>query len=289
MLGIELAHSAWRHFSTRRVYALSRSDLDITDAAAVDDVIGRLAPCLVINAAACTDVDGCETQRDTAWSVNAEGPGHLAAACRSHGCRLVHVSTDFVFDGRKRSPYFPDDPVNPLSVYGATKAEGERRVRAALADHVIVRTSWLFAARGKNFVRTMLRLASHRDELHVVDDQVGCPTYAPDLADALVRIAASGCIGTYHFRNGGSCSWHEFASEIMRQSGRSIPVHAIASAQMKRAAVRPAYSVLDLRSMTHEVEIAPRTWEEGLTDCLDRLPLSHHSPQDVHASATVSI
>src|SRR5262249_47944914 len=160
--GTELVRICRERMFVRHVYPLIRSDLDISDASAVDEIIGELAPCLVINAAAYTDVDGCEAQPDRAWAANADGPAQLARACRRHHCRLVHVSTDFVFDGSQSSPYLPDDPVSPLSVYGRSKAEGEQRIRELLSDFVIVRTSWLFAVHGRNFVRTILRLAGER-------------------------------------------------------------------------------------------------------------------------------
>ncbi|NWF97289.1 MAG: sugar nucleotide-binding protein, partial [Candidatus Thorarchaeota archaeon] len=168
MLGRELVRLCGRQLPMVTLHAVDLPAVDISDAAATDGLIGRLAPTLVINAAAYTDVDGCERHQELAWAVNAEGPGNLARSCLEHGARLVQVSTDFVFDGRKRVPYVPGDAINPLSVYGRSKAEGERRVREALGDHVIVRTSWLFAAQGRNFVRTILGLAARDDELRVV-------------------------------------------------------------------------------------------------------------------------
>jgi dTDP-4-dehydrorhamnose reductase len=248
-----------------------KEDLDIRDASAVETAIGSAAPCVVINAAAYTTVDGCEERAQLAREVNARGAGNLAAACARHRCRLVHVSTDFVFDGAKREPYLPDDRVNPLSVYGRTKAEGEALVREALADHVIVRTSWLFAVHGTNFMRTILRLADERSALNVVDDQMGCPTYARDLARALLVVGVSNCRGTYHFCNSGECSWHGFAEEILRQAGRATPVRPLASAQLNRPAARPAYSVLDTRTLESDTGVRPRPWQEALAECLKDL------------------
>lgn len=268
MLGRELVRTCQQRLPNHRLHPLTRTDVDITDAAAVDEVIGRLSPCVVMNAAAYTDVDGCETNQDLAWLANVRGPANLARSCQAHHCRLVHVSTDFVFDGCKASPYLPEDPINPLSVYGRTKAQGERRIRDQLDDYAIIRTSWLFASHGKNFVKTMLRLADERDELQVVDDQIGCPTYAPDLAEAIVTMATSGKNGTYHFCNSGSCSWHGFATEIVQESGKRVTVRPISSFQLSRLAVRPAYSVLSTHSFERETGLVPRHWHGALLECL---------------------
>ncbi len=243
-------------------------ELDITDLACVTAAVERARPRAVINAAAYTDVDACESHSEQAFAVNAAGPGHLAQACRQVGCRLVHVSTDYVFDGRKRTPYDVDDPINPQGVYGRSKAEGERRVRESGADHVIVRTSWLFGTGGRNFVKMILQLAEQRDELRVVTDQVGRPTYAADLAAALLALAQSDMTGTYHFANAGECSWHTFAAEILRQAGRIRPIRSIGSADLGRPAPRPAYSVLDTRRLTDHTGIVPRPWPSALADCL---------------------
>ncbi len=274
MLGRELVPLCRERLPEAEVSALDLPEFDITDAEAVEAALRRTRPQLVINAAAYTDVDGCESHELEARAVNASGPANLARACRAHGARLVHVSTDFVFDGRKRSPYEPDDPVHPLSAYGRTKAEGEELVRAVLPDHVIVRTSWLFGPHGRNFVKTILRLSAERDELQVVDDQVGCPTYAPDLAAALLALALGGHTGTVHFCNDGACSWHGFASEIVRLAGHTARVRPITSAQLSRPAVRPAYSVLSTQSFRQAAGIAPRPWQEALELCVGQLQSS---------------
>lgn len=270
MLGRELV-AACARAGLDDVHALDLPEIDITDAAATAGVIGGLRPALVINAAAFTNVDGCETQQDLAMAVNGRGPGNLAAACRACEARLVHVSSDYVFDGCKREPYLPDDPVNPMSVYGRSKAEGDRFVRETLPDHAIVRSSWLFAAGGSNFVKTILRLSRERDELRVVNDQVGRPTFARDLAEALLRLGRSRRTGTYHFCNAGACSWQEFAAEIVRQSGSRVPVRPMTTAELNRPAPRPAYSVLSTDSFTADTGLSPRPWPEALAECLAQL------------------
>lgn len=248
-------------------------ELDITDPDSVSAAMARWHPRVVINAAAYTDVDACESHAQQAYAVNAAGPANLAKACRENGATLVHVSTDYVFDGRKRTPYQPDDLPGPLSVYGKSKAEGEQRIRETLPNHVIVRTSWLFSLHGNNFVKTILKLARERDELRVVNDQVGRPTYAADLATVLLALAQSDARGVYHFANADTCSWHDFAVEIVRQAGMITPVRPMSSAQLNRPATRPAWSVLDTAKLTDHTGIVPRPWREALGECLAGLTL----------------
>lgn len=268
MLGTELVRLCGEFEPPVRFHALRAADMDITDGEAVGDVLTMLRPTLVLNAAAYTNVDGCESASETAMRVNGDGPGHLARACKSVGCRLVHVSSDYVFDGRKGTPYLPDDPVCPASAYGRSKAEGDRQIREILENHIIVRTSWLYAAHGSNFVRTMLRLAGERDELRVVDDQFGSPTFARDLAEALLLLGRTAPAGTHHFCNTGICSWNGFAAEIMRQAGITIPVKPMSSTELNRPAQRPAYSVLDTGRLTAQTGLKPRAWRDALRDCL---------------------
>lgn len=251
-----------------KMHALDIEEIDISAPTSVSAVFGRLCPRVVINAAAYTDVDGCESHEDRAMSVNAEGPANLARACRESGARLVHVSTDYVFDGSKMSPWLPDDPVRPINVYGRSKAAGDENVRRLLPNHAIVRTSWLFGVHGKNFVRTILQLSMNREEVTVVTDQIGRPTFAADLAEALLRMAAADCTGTYHFANAGVCSWNELACEIVRLSGRRCRVLPMLASQLERPAARPAYSVLDTGRIERDLGIRPRHWKEALADCM---------------------
>ena len=250
--------------------ALPRAELDVTDASAVAAAIADARPDAVVNCAAWTDVDGAEAARAAAAAVNAAGAGHVASAAAQAGARLVHVSSDYVFDGRARQPYVESDATAPLSVYGATKLDGEHAVQAAGGEFTIARSSWLFGAGGPNFVETMLRLAAEREAISVVADQVGCPTFTGDLARALVHLAESGPGGLVHVAGSGACSWHEFAVEIFAQAGVGCRVDEASSAEMARPAPRPAYSVL-----ASERPDAPQlpAWREGLAAYLaERAP-----------------
>lgn len=235
------------------VIAAGRRDgllpLDVTDAAATRAVAEAHQPDVIFHCAAWTDVDGAERDPDGAYRVNAWGAWSVAAAAASVGALLVYVSTDFVFDGEKGSPYAEWDAVNPVGVYGASKEAGERYVRQLLPErHVIVRTSWLFGAHGKNFVSTIQRLAASRPEVPVVADQIGCPTHTTDLARKLVELAQDPLPGTYHVCGAGQCSWYEFARAIVQKSGlsaRVVPITAAEyAARFNSPTRRPAYSVL---------------------------------------------
>jgi dTDP-4-dehydrorhamnose reductase len=236
----------------------TRVELDVTDR---DAVRAAVAPDdVVINCAAWTDVDGAEEHPEEALLVNRDGARNLAEAAG----RLVHVSTDYVFDGRQRRPYVESDAVGPLQEYGRSKLAGERAVAAASADHLIVRSSWLFGPGGANFVETMLRIGDEREELRVVDDQVGCPTFTGHLAEGLVRLAQNGGRGVRHLAGGGSCSWYEFAREIFARSGVVCRLEPCTTAEFPRPAARPANSVL-----TTEFEgFGLPAWTDGLADYL---------------------
>lgn len=225
-----------------------RAKLDISDADAVEALIGAERPDLIFNAAAYTAVDRAEQEEEAALAVNGLGAGHLAAAAGRVGARLVHVSTDFVFDGAAGCPYPPDARTGPLSAYGRTKLEGEKRVGG---DALILRTAWVYASEGGNFVRTILRLMKERPEVRVVADQVGTPTYAPGLAQALWRLAGQGGRGIYHYTDSGVASWYDFAVAIQEEAlaagllESAVPVVPIATAEFPVPARRPSYSVLD--------------------------------------------
>jgi len=252
-----------------RAVALTSADLDIRDSKNVLATLERLGPAVVINAAAYTDVDGCESHEQHAMEVNGQGAAHLGAACRELGARLVHISTDFVFDGKSRRPYHPDDPVNPISAYGRSKAAGEKAVRETACNYLIVRTSWLFGTGGKNFVDSILRRAESGEPLRVVNDQVGRPTYADDLADAVARLIDCEAAGIVHFANAGQCSWFEFAEAIVHAAGHSTPVEPIRSEDLNRPAKRPAYSVLDCSDYIRLTGRHPRSWQSALQDYLE--------------------
>jgi dTDP-4-dehydrorhamnose reductase len=248
------------------VHAATRAELDVTDAEAVQRVLREVCPAVVVHCAAYTDVDGAESEWGVAEAVNARGAGHVASAAERVGARIVHVSTDYVFDGSKREPWVESDPVAPLGVYGDTKLAGEQLVAAANPRHAIVRTSWLFGAGGRNFVDTMLGLGRQRDEVSVVTDQVGCPTWTGHLAGALVELAERPEeTGILHVAGGGQCSWNELALEIFEQAGIDCRVLPATSEQFVRPARRPAYSVLG--SERPEPVLLP-PWEQGLAEYL---------------------
>jgi dTDP-4-dehydrorhamnose reductase len=242
--------------------ALARAELDITDRAAVDAAMAEHRPDIVVNCAAWTDVDGAEAQEARALAVNGPGAGHVARAARAQGAWTIHVSSDYVFDGAKRSPYLETDPTGPASAYGRSKLAGEAAVAdAALDRHTIVRSSWLFGAAGPCFPATILRVASEHDQLTVVDDQVGCPTFTGHLAPALVALAREPVPGIVHVAGGGQCSWFEFAGEVVARAGLGAAIVPGSTAELGRPAPRPAYSVL--RSARAGVPLLP-AWQQGL-------------------------
>ena len=248
------------------VRAATRAELDVTDAGAVQRVLHEICPAAVVHCAAYTDVDGAESAWNLAEAVNARGAGNVAAAAREVGARIVHLSTDYVFDGSKREPWVESDPVAPLGVYGDTKLAGEELVAAANPAHVIVRTAWLFGAGGRNFVDTMLALATQRDEVSVVTDQVGCPTWTGHLAGALVELAERPQeTGIHHIAGAGQCSWNEFALEIFERARIECRVLPATSTQFARPARRPAYSVLG-SERADPVVLPP--WGQGLAEYL---------------------
>lgn len=250
---------------------LSRHDLDIRDRDGVLEKLTRFAPDVIVNCAAFTDVDGCESETELADAVNAAGPGNLALAAKRLGAVLVHVSTDYVFDGTGSRPYTEEDPVAPRSAYGRSKLMGEEAIPASgLKEYFIVRTSWLYGPGGKNFVETMLRLAREREELRVVADQVGSPTYTRDLALAIYRLLSTRSYGIYHFSDEGSCSWHEFASEIIRQYGRleALRVRSVIPIRTQEyplPAERPRYSVLSKEKYAAATGARIPDWRESLS------------------------
>lgn len=280
MLGREI-HRAWQRRDWRVTAVAGSNELDITKADAVRDWIDRLAPDLVVNAAAYTDVDGAESDEAAATRVNGEGPGHLAAACLACNAVLVHYSTDYVFDGAAASPYATDHSTAPQGAYGRSKLAGERAILAAGCEHLILRTSWLFAAHSKNFVRTMLRLVGERNALRVVDDQRGRPTSCADLAEltaALVEAIGGESLPrpvarVLHAANDGECTWYEFARAIMDGAGASCVVEPCTTAEFPRPAPRPAYSVLDLDETAAILGHRPRPWTDALRNCLDQLAM----------------
>ncbi len=255
---------------------------DITSPDRVNELIASYGPIVVVNAAAYTQVDRAETEPDAAWAVNADAPKYLAEACAMQDVPLIHISTDFVFDGTKSQPYTEEDPIGPLSVYGSSKAAGEAHVRERLDRHLIVRTSWLYGVYGNNFVKTMLRLATERETLRVVDDQMGCPTCAADLASALLVLckavygAPSVPWGTYHYCGEGITSWYGFAKTVIEMAGDRIPkkmksIEPIPTEQYPTPARRPAYSALNCDKIRRAFGIHTRPWRESLRETIDNI------------------
>ena len=248
------------------VIPLSRADLDITDSDHVRRVVTAAEPGTVVNCAAWTDVDGAETAEAAAMAVNGAGAGNVARAAAESGARLVHVSTDYVFDGHKRSPWVESDPVGPVGAYGRSKLAGEEQVAAASEDYAIVRTAWLFGAGGRNFVDTMLSMGRDREEVDVVTDQIGSPTWSAHLAEALVELAERRRdVGVFHAAGSGACSWYELAVEVFDRAGVRCRVLPTTSERFPRAARRPAYSVLDTER--DEAPVLP-AWQEGVAGYL---------------------
>lgn len=264
------------------------SRIDVSNRSEVTSLLDAERPDMVVNASAYTNVDHAEHEPERAFAVNASGPRWLAEWCDANRASLIHVSTDYVFDGQKIGGYTEDDPTGPLGVYGASKLAGEEHVRATLERHVILRTSWLFSAQGHNFVKTMLRLAQERDVLRVVSDQHGRPTGADDLAVAILGVAASflhrqGGFGTFHFAGAGATTWFDFACAIVREqapyTGRSPEVIPTTSADYPTPAMRPRNSVLDTSAFEAAHGIRPRAWQDGLRETIAAVCRAQaHSP-----------
>ncbi len=274
-LGRELVRSAPAGVVCR---ALGRDELDVGEPGAAAATLDALQPDAVINAAAYTAVDAAESDSRAAFRANAEGPRHLAEACRERGVRLLHVSTDFVFDGSASRPYPPGAGTAPLGAYGRSKLEGETAVLSLLPEALVMRTGWVYSAFGGNFVKTMLRLMSERDELAVVADQVGTPTWARGLAGALWRaLERPGLHGIYHWSDTGVCSWYDFAVAICEEGiaagllSRPVKIRPIATEEYPTPARRPSYSVLDKQASWRDLELEGVHWRQQLRAMLNDL------------------
>ena len=272
----------------RKMLALGSADIDVTRSESIAGCLKAGSVQLVINAAAYTAVDLAETEKKRAFEVNRDGPANLAGFCARAGIPLIHVSTDYVFDGSKADAYREDDPVAPIGVYGQSKAAGETEVRRISPRHLIVRTAWLYGVHGHNFVKTMLRLRREKKTIKVVDDQTGCPTYAADLARAILLMTdhilggEKTPWGTYHYCSVGSVTWCGFAKAIFEiaakyESAEAPKVIPITSAEYPTPVKRPANSVLDCSKIEKQFDIQPRPWIDSLTDMIDTLYLSSSS------------
>ncbi len=250
------------------------ASLDITNTAQVMEMITAARPDVVIHPAAYTDVDGCERDPDKAYKVNGFGTWNIATACRENDAALVYVSTDFVFDGEKGEPYTEYDPTNPLGHYGASKLAGEKHVRELCPRHYITRTSWLYGEHGKNFPFSIMNAAKIRKELKVVSDQIGSPTFTVDVATTIRDLIGSPLYGTYHVTNNGSCSWYEFAKEILCLAGMTdVEVKPILAEEWPSPTKRPKYSVLRHYSLEFQGRDNLCPWDEALKDFISRLDL----------------
>jgi dTDP-4-dehydrorhamnose reductase len=267
----QLGHELVKLFAAETTVALTHAELDLTDADATRERIVSWRPAVVINAAAYNAVDRAESEMAQAFAVNAFGPRHLALACRECGAAMVHVSTNYIFDGQKNEPYEVDDLPAPFSVYGASKLAGEHLVRATWERSYIVRTSAVFGLAGMqrasgNFVESMLRRARQQSELRVVNDQTMSPTYAVDLAATIKAIVETGVYGTYHVTNSGACAWYEFARAIFDLAGVTTPLYPIRTEEFPVPARRPRYAVLSHASLRAVGVSSPRHWREALED-----------------------
>ena len=274
-LGTELQKTGPKNFE---LLALGRDQLDLGAAEPIADTISQFKPTAVINAAAYTAVDQAEEEPEVAEQINSLAPGYLAAACRKNRALLIHISTDFVFDGLGNVPYKPDSKTSPLGSYGRTKLLGEEKILEALSTALIVRTSWVYSAYGKNFVKTMLRLMQERDTVRVVEDQIGAPTWARGLAEMLwASLSKDNIRGIYHWSDEGICSWYQFAKAIAEEAvkigliKRCAQVEPISSKNYKTLATRPHYSVLDCSSTVRDVGISPIPWRSQLKSMLEDL------------------
>lgn len=268
-----LGRAVAAEFTRRRaeVIPLTRADLDITDLGRVREVTGSSKPEIIINCAAYTNVDGAEAEPRRAFLVNGLGPRNLAVACREAGAALVHISTDYVFDGDKPGAYTIHDHPRPLNVYGSSKLWGEKALSVIAGSCYLVRTSWLFGPGGHNFVTTMLRLGKDRGIVRVVNDQTGCPTYTPDLARAIADLTATGCYGVYHITNRGSATWYDFAGEIFARKGLHVDLTPCDTPALKRPARRPRNSVLDPFPLEETTGYLLPAWEDALARYVNEL------------------
>ena len=276
MLGTDLLNllrkemSSPTHKERIKVIEAPHDKLDISIKDEVSEVVSRHTPDIIINCAAFTNVDKCETERETAFNVNAMGPKYIAAAAKECGAMVIHISTDFVFDGNSSRPYVEEDQTNPLSEYGRTKLEGEKNIQEFCNSFLIVRTSWLFGHKGINFASKMLELAEHKKELSIVTDEIGSPTYTPDLAKALWTLIKQECEGTINVSNDGSCSRYEWAKYIFKIRGYNIKINPIKSSEYKRPAKVPLNSTLNCQKFTTITGMRMRPWQEAVTEYLKK-------------------
>ncbi|MBP1709220.1 MAG: dTDP-4-dehydrorhamnose reductase [Deltaproteobacteria bacterium] len=248
-------------------------ELDISDYDRTIETIKRLEPHVVINVAAFTMVDLCEQEKEKAFAVNAQGAKNVAIGCREIGAKCIYLSTDYVFDGKKSSPYGEDDLPNPISVYGLSKFQGEKHIEEILDDYLIIRSSWLFAKEGTNFVNTIIKLSREKNELTMVNDQKGSPTYTKDLSQAISLLIEKDLKGIFHITNTGCCTWFEFAQKILDLTCSSMKLIPISSSHCGRAAQRPHNSVLNCEKLQEKTGLIMPHWKDALARCVKTMEL----------------
>ena len=257
---------------SHEVTGKNSKDFDISSLDDCRRVIGETHPDVVINATAYTNVDACESDRERCFSVNAEGVKNVAMSCRDAGIKIVQFSTDYVFDGKKKTPYVEDDSCNPVSAYGQSKLQGELYLKEFSNNYILIRTAWLYGKNGKNFVNTIIEKAKSEKMLQVVDDQTGSPTYTVDLVSAVRLLIEGNYTGTFHLTNRGTCNWHEFALRILEYANiTDIDIKPIKSDQLQRKAFRPHYSVFSCKKFTEVTKRTMRFWQIALKDYVNRI------------------
>lgn len=271
-LGKELRDIAGSYPEFEFVF-LSREDMPIHHFELVRNFFNTVNPDYCINCAAYTAVDRAESEKDMAFQVNGEAVGILAAVCKKHRTKFIHISTDYVFNGEAQVPYIEDFETNPINIYGASKLEGEQQAQKLNPETIIIRTSWVYSAYGKNFVRTMMRLMNEKNEISVVEDQVGSPTYAADLAHTIMDIIQSKkwLPGIYHFSNDGVINWFQFAELIKKINRSNCLIHPISTSAYPTPAKRPAYSVLDKSKIRETYQVKLKDWKESLAECIAKI------------------
>ena len=271
-LGMELQQLASSYPGFEFIF-ITRQELPLDTPDVIDSFITNHQAHYFINCAAYTAVDKAESEKELVYKVNAEAPGIIAVACKKNNVQLIHISTDYVFNGMGKAPYKEDDATDPVNLYGDSKLEGEKNVIRSDPNAIIIRTAWVYSAFGKNFVKTMLRLMAEKDQVSVVCDQSGTPTYAADLAEAILHIISSQQwkAGIYHFSNGGNITWYDFAVAIKEFSGSSCKVNPVSTSQYPTPAKRPFYSVLDKTKIQQTFNIPVKDWKASLAICIERL------------------
>jgi len=254
----------------KEVVGTDIEDFDITRQEETLRAISEIRPDLLVNAAAFTQVDKCEEEEKKVFAINGEGVKNLALACLKNGAKMVYMSTDYIFDGKKRAPYKEADSPNPLSVYGRSKLLGEQYLQELMEKFIIVRTAWLYGVNGPNFIKTVLHLAQEKDELKVVDDQCGTPTYTLHLARAINALIEIEALGIFHITNRGSCTWYEFACEILRLRGIKVKVIPITTQEIGRPANRPSFSVLDCSKFERTTGLILPHWKEAVREFIQQ-------------------